>query len=291
MKRATTREHTTLLIDSDIVAFQFAAKAQRTYSFGVAVDELDEVTPKVDEWLQDLKAKLKADDFIICLSCPSVECWRMDVLPSYKGNRDLSTRPVLLDAVKDYLADNYKSYRRPTMEADDIMGILSTDPSLVKGKKIIVSEDKDMQTIPGWLYNPRKDTKPRLITKEQADRYHLYQTIIGDTTDGYVGCPGAGDKAATELLDQPRAWTPYQHVFKSGPRKGLAETRWVLGESCAPWQAVVALYERYGYTEADALVQARVARICRSSDYDFKTKQVILWTPDSAPSPSPTATA
>jgi DNA polymerase-1 len=42
---------------------------------------------------------------------------------------------------------------------------------------------------------------------------------------------------------------------------------------------VVALYARYGLTEDDALVQARVARICRASDYDFKDRKVIHWTP------------
>ena len=30
---------------------------------------------------------------------------------------------------------------------------------------------------------------------------------------------------------------------------------------------------------ADAIIQARVARIYRASDYDFKKKEVILWSP------------
>lgn len=282
---------TTLLIDSDILAYKFAAKAQRSYEFGTAVDDMAEVIPKVDEWLEDLKAKLKADHFIICLSCPSDEGWRKLVLPSYKDNRSATVRPELLQPLKDYLELTYDSYRRPTLEADDIMGILSTDPTLVKGKKVIVSEDKDMQTIPGWLFNPEKDKKPRLISEEQADYFHLYQTIVGDTTDGYTGCPGAGPEAAVKLLEAPLRWTPYQHVFKRGPRKDTAETRWTLGESCSRWEAIVGLYEKHGFTEEDALVQARVARICRTSDYDFKRKQVILWTPDSNPSPSRTRTA
>jgi hypothetical protein len=43
------------------------------------------------------------------------------------------------------------------------------------------------------------------------------------------------------------------------------------------WEAVVAAFEKAKLTEADALVQAQVARICRASDYDFKTKKVKLW--------------
>ncbi len=81
------------------------------------------------------------------------------------------------------------------------MGILSTHPTKIQGKKIIVSEDKDMRTIPGWLYNPgpNKDIEPKYINEFEADRYHLYQTITGDSTDGYKGCPGAGPIRAALL--------------------------------------------------------------------------------------------
>ena len=33
--------------------------------------------------------------------------------------------------------------------------------------------------------------------------------------------------------------------------------------------------------KADALVQARVARILRNTDFNFKTKEPTLWTPPS----------
>ena len=47
----------------------------------------------------------------------------------------------------------------------------------------------------------------------------------------------------------------------------------------ASWQSVVELFESKGFTEEDALLQARVARILRYEDYDFEKKEVILWTP------------
>ena len=46
------------------------------------------------------------------------------------------------------------------------------------------------------------------------------------------------------------------------------------------WQHVLKAYAKAGLSEEEALTQARVARICRSNDYDFKTKQVILWSPN-----------
>lgn len=249
---------TTLLIDADIVAFQVAAVSQKAFKWdgpdgpeSLAVDDFEDVAPRVDVMLAGFLSATKADDLIICLSCPTEEGWRIGLYPDYKANRDYSKRPVHLSAVKDYMAEKYPSYRKPTLEADDIMGILSTHPKLVSGKRIIVSEDKDMQTIPGWLWNPAKDPKPRRISEEQADFYHMYQTLVGDTTDGYKGCPGVGPVKAEKIL------------AAEGDR----------------WENIVAAYEAKGLTEEDAILQARMARICRADDYDFKKQEVKLWTP------------
>lgn len=276
---------TTLLLDADIIAYKLAATAQRNFRFpglaapAVAAEDFDTLPQRIDAEVAELTKKLKTPNVIICLSCPTAENWRLKVLPTYKGNRAGTIRPVHLQAVKDYLEANYPSYRRDNLEADDIMGILSTHPTLVKGKKVIVSEDKDMKTIPGWLFNPAKDKAPRLISEDEANYWHLYQTIVGDTTDGYSGCTGAGPDKVDRVIKDLIAPEPYTHVLKSGPRKGQEETRWREKAVDTPWDGVVALFHKYGLTEEDALVQARVARICRASDYDFKKKEVILWTP------------
>lgn len=264
----------TLLLDADIVAFQLAATHQRSYRWpgmdapSVAADDFDTLPERIDAEVSKLSQAAKADHVIVCLSCPTEENWRLDVLPTYKGNRDYSKRPVHLAAVKDYLEAEYPSYRRDRLEADDIMGILSTMKGLPRNflaehpqidagtKKVIVSEDKDMKTIPGWLWNPKKDRKPWLVGEDQANYWHYYQTLVGDTTDGYKGLPGMGDKKAAKLLDYPN-WD----------------------DGIDRWALIVAAYEAKGLTEEDALVQARVARICRASDYDFKKKEVVLWTP------------
>lgn len=274
----------TLLIDADIVAYQVAATAQKTFDWGDTgvsfhVDDMAEVGPRIDDLLAHYVAALKATDLIVCLSCPTLEGFRYAINPTYKQHRDDSRRPELLKAVKDYMAEHYKTFARPTLEADDVMGILSTHPKLVPGKKIIVSEDKDMKTIPGWLFNPAKDKRPRMVTAIEADKFHLYQTLIGDATDGYPGCPGIGPDKATEFLSAPYILEPYEHVFKRGARKGQAEIRYNKVPTSDVWAGIVSLYEAAGLTEGDALLQARMARILRASDYDFKNKEPILWTP------------
>jgi DNA polymerase-1 len=100
------------------------------------------------------------------------------------------------------------------------------------------------------------------ITETQADYWHLYQTLIGDATDGYKGCPGIGPKKAERLLDDTD-WT-----------SECGQT-W----SQAMWVKVVEAFVSAGLTEADALRRARLARILRWSDWDSENKQPKLWTP------------
>lgn len=249
-------EKVTLLLDSDIIAYKFASTAQKNFDWngdGQVVSDvrgIEEVTPEVAAYIEEWKQKAGADEVIVCLSCPTAENFRYGILPSYKHNRVDTGKPVLLNPIKDWMRVMYPVFERPTLEADDVMGILSTHQFLVEGKKIIFSEDKDMKTIPGWLLNPTKDTKPRYISEDQADYFHLYQTLVGDTTDGYKGCPGVGPVKAEKIL----------------------------AVECS-FYAVVLAFESKGLPREDALVQARVARICRFTDYDFTIKEVRPWLP------------
>ena len=79
----------------------------------------------------------------------------------------------------------------------------------------------------------------------------LYKTLSGDNTDGYSGVPGIGIKKAQKIFEE----------------KGYT------------WKAVVETFEDKDMTEEDALVNARLARILTTSDYDHEKKEPILWNP------------
>lgn len=262
MKRA-------LLIDGDIVAYKAAFHTERPINWGdgtwgLSADE-EEAGTYADNLIESWAEDLSADRVIVCLSDPK-ENWRKEILPTYKAPRGNVRKPVLLDWLRnDYMEGNYETFRRPTLEADDVMGILSTatNGAGLKGfERIIVSEDKDMKTIPGLLLNPR-DLKGGIkavdalqhITVQDADASHWMQTLCGDQVDNYTGCPGVGEKTATKIL----------------------AAAWETGTSL--WAAIVETYAKRDLDEDFALTQARVARICRASDYDFKRKEVILWNP------------
>lgn len=283
-KNKSVAQQTTLLIDSDIVAFQFASTHQSDIQWDAdtksrTVADIEDVKPKIKDLLDGWMERLGADALIVCLSVPSAEGWRKAIYPPYKAQRDGVSRPELLMPLKAHLAEAYPSYIRPTLEADDVMGILSTHPTLIPGKKIIVSEDKDMKTIPGWLWNPRKDKKPWLVSEDEADYWHMYQTLMGDATDGYPGCPNVGPKTAESDLRALLRPAPVHRELKRGPRKGTVVTKWAHERATSRWDVVVSHFRKAGLSEDDALTQARLARICRHTDYDFKKKEVKLWTP------------
>lgn len=243
----------TLLIDGDVVAYQAAAALEEAvewdegyWTWSVSFEEVCmAVRNRVDEYMD----KLDGTDYVMALTDPKHN-FRLDVLPTYKTHRRTVKKPLVLLHTKDWIIENMNGMLRPALEGDDIMGILATRG---KGEKIIVSIDKDMKTIP-CTYVRDRDTDPIEITEQYADWWHLMQTLMGDTTDGYKGCPNVGMKRAEEILD--------------------------LNATIAiNWNAVVETYESRGLGEEEALRQARVARILRASDYDFRKKEPILWTP------------
>lgn len=247
-----------LLIDADIFAYVASSATEGVFYFNgsdsePAVDEnLDAALDIAKRDIEDVANKLKATRVIVCLT--DEHNFRLDVLPSYKSNRKEVRKPSTLKRIKQFYADNYECYQRPSLEADDCMGILSTHKTLVPGERIIVSTDKDMQTIPGLLFNPKKDSKPRRISEVAADRYFMSQVLTGDPTDGYKGCPGIGPKS------------PY--VVALNECRTLKQM----------WSVVLEGYASKGLTADDALVQARCARILRASDWDFSRKAPRLWT-------------
>lgn len=273
----------TLLIDADVFAYQCAASSEVStrYSDDCWVYHADEsmAIAKLNNRMSDLMTKLKADAMIVCLT--DKVNWRTAILPTYKGNRKNVRKPLLLNVLKDYYKEHYDTYERPTMEADDILGILQSHPTLVKGDTLIVTIDKDLKTIAGKHYNTdHPDDGVFEVTELEADDWHLVQSLAGDATDGYAGCPTVGLMTAKAFIADP--YITYQEIstYKSGPRKGQEKREWKTKPTDDVWKGIVSLYAKVGLTEEDALVQARMARICRHTEYDFKKKEVILWTPN-----------
>ncbi|MBT5229178.1 MAG: hypothetical protein HOM11_02765, partial [Methylococcales bacterium] len=240
---------TTLLIDADILVYKAAYKFEYTWQGEAMADEQGAylyVDHTINQWMNTLGGT----DAISCLS--DSDNWRKSLFPDYKANRK-QQKPMLYTAVRQYISQNKKKCIRPQLEADDILGILATSEDIIPGDKIVISSDKDLNTVPCYLFNPDKDRAPKLVTEEAAHRYHMLQTLMGDSTDNYKGCPGVGPKKANQYLD----CVDHEDY----------------------WFAVEAVFRCFGQCENSALLNARLAKILTCKDYDFTKKTVKLWQP------------
>lgn len=220
------------------------------------------VDPKevwMDFWstMDDLKAEYKADDLLVTIT-DSAKNFRLDIDPTYKGNRKHTRKPLALKWVRDELAKRDDVYFKPTLEADDICGILLTLPRYKDDDVILYSQDKDLLGIPGQHTGHTPDpSEIRTVTREDADKWHLLQAVAGDVTDGYPGIKGVGEKTGAKWFDA-HEWT-----FESALE--LAATK-MTGRS-----------PEYIY---DFLIrQARLAKMLEHEWYDFDNEEPILWTP------------
>jgi DNA polymerase-1 len=245
----------TLLIDGDQFLFTATAAMEHEVRWDdnnhVLFSNADAAWDNLVGMIRRICERFETPKHVLCFSDTYGDTpnFRRSIDPTYKMHRAGSRKPLCYAALRERVEQEYPCRAVPGLEADDVMGILATKPS---AHAIIVSQDKDMKTIPTQVWDG-KDLVT--ISEAEADYRHMYQTLIGDAADGYKGCPGVGPVKAEKLLN---------------------------GDTDNPltlWERVVATYAKAGLTEADALVQARLARILRRSDWDAEKKEPILWTP------------
>lgn len=180
----------TALLDGDIIAFKAAHMAS---SKNMAIDELEFILQLiVDQWMQPWFSQGK-------LVLSSSNNFRKEQYPDYKANRKGEPPKLLPDAYAMLYDWGLEILKIDTLEADDVMGIYSTHPKT--SNMVIVSTDKDMKQIPGWIFNPDKDAFPWRVTEAEARRMLAYQIIRGDAGDGYNGIYGMGEIKTNAWLD------------------------------------------------------------------------------------------
>ena len=237
-----------LLIDSDFLAYKAAQACEIGIDFGedviIAQSQFSEVLKVFNNELNKVTKAMMEDDFILYFS--STKNFRKKIYPDYKGHR-MKRKPLGYKRLVNYCRENHNFKLIEGLEADDTIGIEATrfaDPH-----NIIVSPDKDMRQIPSTLWDMKNDVVE--ITKDDGDRWHLIQSLSGDPTDGYSGCPGIGVKKATAIIEKKD--------FK--------------------WESVCQTFRERGLSDDDALLNARLAKILQYKDYDFNTEKPILWNP------------
>lgn len=246
----------TIIIDGDIPLYSIAFSVEEPIDWGDDFWTLhsdmkmarDSLTIWMDKVVEDL-APLHHGDHNLVVALSDKANWRKDIYPAYKENRVTKRKPVVFNPLREHIREAYDAVCYPRLEADDMLGLLAGP------EDIMVSSDKDLLTVPGLHYNP---TKPEdgIVRLDKAAAFwnHMCQTLTGDVTDNYKGCPGVGPKTARKIL--------------------------VGDDPVEMWEAVLLHFEKGGMFKEEALVQAQIAHILHPGEYNMDTNEVRLWSPD-----------
>lgn len=251
---------TVLLIDGDVLVYQIGLAAERPIDWGDGLwtlhADFNECRETLISRVETLIETLGAEEVRFALSCPTESGYRRELCPTYKLNRKETRKPVIHAPLRQYLLDNHDTILRPRLEADDILGILATQPT--DERRILVSIDKDFHGVPCLFYRTNSDNPEVVeVSPESAQRFHAIQTLMGDRVDGYQGIPGVGQKTAEKILADVNP--------------------------AAFWPTIKKAYADAGLSENIALLNARMARILQHGDYNTETGDIKLWTPSTPP--------
>lgn len=267
-----------LLVDGDALAYAAAAATESTVCWGAPPEDAAQAAGASDDdalWttyaepgasvsaleaeLAALRAAFAATDVRVFLSLGPL--FRSSLWVGYKANRRGRRRPCGLAAARGHLREAWAAEETAGLEADDLLSMALTAPAEPGVERICVSPDKDLLGAPG-LHGRRDEAgrgRLRRVSRAEADRWHLRQTLTGDAADGYPGCAGVGPVRAERILSSAGG-----------------------GASARTWRAVVAAFAAAGAAPGDALRQARLARLLRHGEFDADRGSPRLWSPPCA---------
>ncbi len=239
------------LIDTDILLYKAAISAEQEINWGEGIwslfTDIADAKKSFTYQFDKIKEATKTTEATFCLTDYKSN-FRKSIDPTYKSNRKGTRKPVGYMALYDWVRNTFDTVVMPSIEADDCLGIIASSPENV-GKCIIVSDDKDLLSVPSQVYRPSTN-QHITVTEADADRFFLTQCLTGDSVDGYAGVKGIGPKSAEKILGSRPEWSLVENAFIKA-----------------------------GYTKEQALNQARLARILRWQDWDADKEEPILWTP------------
>lgn len=193
---------------TDMIALVDADKYKYTVTYYIYKQLQDtgeklDINDSVDLVFNGLNNSIKFKNIVFFFSGKSENTFRDKIgfVKRYKGNRIDKADPYMYDGKFEDLKnipDSFKRYgyvfKYDDIEADDLISMLSGPNTF------IISDDKDLQQIPGLHYDFKSSTF-HLVSKEVGVRNLAYQLLVGDVTDNVPAIDGLGHVGATKILD------------------------------------------------------------------------------------------
>lgn len=203
------------LIDGDLLVFSVCAAAE----YGKEEDEINDtlfhgICNSIDAKLKAIINRLMLKDIRIFLS--HSDNFRHTLMPEYKANRANVWRPEFLSDAKKHVMQWWDAEMEAGLEADDLMAY--EQKRAYPYSTVIVTLDKDLLQVGGHHYRWETNHQGEKLSvvegygelnevgkdiKGNGLKFFLWQCLIGDPTDGIMGC-GVKEQA----------------IYKSGKKAG-----------------------------------------------------------------------
>ena len=219
---------TTALIDGDLMIFQVCAAAE----YGIEPDDvdLDDVCRSIESRAFNIMKASGADSKRIFLTKGN---YRHFITGDYKANREGVWRPECLKHAMSFAEAFMDAEYQQGLEADDLLAINQTEDT------IICTLDKDLKQVDGRHYrwaHGNKDEEFANVTEGWRSLY--YQGLIGDSTDGIIGC---GKRVTQVYKTGAKAGQEYERRKGIGPKQAEA----IINECKTEKQAFEAVLDQY----------------------------------------------
>jgi hypothetical protein len=181
-----------IFVDGDPFAYR-AAFSKQGEDLEAAIDKVDEV---IEEALSAVAWAWDEEDIQVALTGKTNFRYDVAVTYPYKGNRKDAEKPEHLGEVRQHMIDNWGAIVSEGEEADDLLGIWSTEQG---PSSIVITIDKDMLQLPCHHYNPMTK-KHKTVSDFEGLKFFYTQLLTGDTADNIKGLKGIGPKKAEAIL-------------------------------------------------------------------------------------------
>jgi len=256
-----------LLIDGDRLVRLFATRVEagaRDHLTRNVHAQEEKTILELNTYIAGLQHRFAAPPPVIAFSDPAH--FRRRLYGDYQAYSHFETHGSLLHrGLLNYIRRNLNCEGYAGMESADVLGVLATAPNPENLRRFGIGSSRLLESVPGeWLDMHTGEVK--MVAPFAADVAFYRHTLLGNPADNYEGCPGMNAEAADALL-HPFARQEETHAEQPA--------LW----HKAVWAAVAAAYGLAGQTAADALLCARLSRVLRFEDYDFKNREVKFWQP------------
>jgi DNA polymerase-1 len=206
-----------VLIDADSIIYIAAAQKK-----GEKYKTLKKAKKQVDSIIDTIMSKTRGSEYLVVLTLS--RCFRYNIFPEYKIHRKKLEKPEHFDAIKAYIIKKYRAFSVDTLEADDVVRVLSKQIQ----DSIIASPDKDILQLKGTHFN-YKSNLFHTTTELEASTYFWNNMITGQSGDGIKGIAGKGPAYAKNLFNETmlngdmRSIVFHEYIKAYGEYKGIEE--------------------------------------------------------------------